>query len=127
MQVSRSASGLGLFAKEKITQGKLVSEYTGDLISTEEAELRGGKYLFQIDSKWAIDGKGRENLSRYINHSCQPNCEVQIRRKQILIFALRNIEVGEQLGYDYGKEYFYTYIKPMGCKCAYCTSRKGRK
>lgn len=124
LKIRRSSTGLGLFADQDISQGTFVIEYTGELISIEQANRRGGKYLFKIDSELAIDAKNRENLARYINHSCQPNCEVQINRKLILIFALRDIAKGEELNYDYGKEYFLTYIKPIGCKCPYCRAKK---
>lgn len=120
LQVRRAASGLGVFSKKDFSQGSFIIEYTGELLTTQQADQRGGKYLFRIDSKWAVDGKGRENLSRYINHFCRPNCEVQISRRLILIYALKDIVKGEELGYDYGKEYFLTHIKPKGCKCPYC-------
>lgn len=121
LKVRRSSAGLGLFTEKDLPQGTFIMEYTGELISTKEADSRGGKYLFRIDSRWAVDGKGRQNLSRYINHSCQPNCEVQLQRKMILIFALKDIFKGEELNYDYGKEYFLTYIKPHGCRCLHCS------
>ncbi|EKE25201.1 MAG: hypothetical protein ACD_5C00253G0004 [uncultured bacterium] len=120
LMVKRSSAGLGLFANKKIIQGTFITEYTGDLITTEEADKRGGKYLFRIDPKWVVDGKNRTNLARYINHCCRPNCEVIINRKMILIYALKDIMKGEEINYDYGKEYFLTYIKPHGCLCPYC-------
>lgn len=120
LKVKRSASGLGVFADENISQGTFIVEYTGDLITTQEADTRGGKYLFRINSKCAVDGSSRKNISRYINHFCRPNCEVQISRNMILIYAIKDISKGEELGYDYGKEYFLTYIKPNGCRCPYC-------
>lgn len=123
LKVKRSAAGLGLFADKDIARGTLVTEYTGDLITTEQADKRGGKYLFKINSKWVVDGKGRQNLARYINHCCKPNCEVIIDRKMILIYALRDIPMGEELNYDYGKEYFLTFIKPHGCLCPYCKAK----
>jgi len=124
LRVKRSASGLGLFTTKDIMQGTFIMEYTGNLISTQQAESRGGRYLFKINSKWAVDGKGRENMSRYINHFCQPNCEVQISKKMVLIYASRDIEKGEELGYDYGAEYFLAHIKTKGCKCPYCRFKK---
>ncbi|EKE11949.1 MAG: Nuclear protein SET [uncultured bacterium] len=124
LKVKRSVSGLGLFTTKNIPRGTFIIEYTGELIPTRQTGASGGKYLFKINSRWAIDGKGRENLSRYINHSCKPNCEVQINRRMILIYALRDIAEGEELSYDYGAEYFLTLIKPNGCKCPYCQLRK---
>ncbi len=127
--VKRSTVGLGLFARQSIRRGSLVVEYTGQLLPADEAYRRGGRYLFEVNSKWIVDGSGRENISRYINHSCRPNCEPRTRGMRILIYALRNIRAGEELTYDYGKEYFDELIKPVGCKCAQCApaaSRNGR-
>ncbi|MFA5872212.1 MAG: SET domain-containing protein [Parcubacteria group bacterium] len=125
ISVKRSKAGLGLYAGEPIRKGDFVIEYTGELISAKVAEERNSKYLFEINSRWTIDGRGRENLSRYINHSCRPNCDPEIKSKQIMIYAIKNIQAGEELTYDYGKEYFNEYIKPKGCRCDKC--RGGRK
>jgi SET domain-containing protein len=95
-------------------------EYTGLLLPADEAYRRGGRYLFEVNSKWIIDGKGRENISRYINHSCRPNCEPRTRGMRVLIYARRRIRPGEELSYDYGKEYFDELIKPTGCLCSHC-------
>jgi len=122
--VKRTAIGLGLFARETISRGALVVEYTGRLLPSEEAYRKGGKYLFEVNSRWIVDGSGRENISRYINHSCRPNCEPRTRGMRILIYALRTIRPGEELTYDYGKEYFDELIRPKGCRCEHCAGRK---
>ena len=72
-----------------------------------------------LENQMAIDGKGRGNLARYINHSCAPNCEPMENEVQqrIFIMARRNIKPGEEFGYDYGKEYWDEHIKPIGCRC----------
>lgn len=124
LSVKRSKTGLGVFTNEPIKKKKFVIEYTGELISDEEADRRGGKYLFTINSRWTVDGRKRHHLSRYINHSCRPNCEVKTRGKQVFIHSTKNIKVGEELTYDYGKEYFDAYIKPHGCRCAKCAERR---
>jgi len=126
LQVKRGAHGLGLFTKEHIRKGRYIIEYTGDLISSDEANRRGGQYLFELNDNWAIDGKGRENRARYINHSCQPNCEAELSadEKRVFIQAKRDIEAGEELCYDYGKEFWNTYIKPKGCRCTRCLNSK---
>jgi len=121
--VKRTKVGLGLFTRKPFLRGQLVVEYTGRLLPAEEAYRRGGKYLFEVNSRWIVDGKGRENISRYINHSCRPNCEPRTRGKRILIFARRAIKPGEELTYDYGKEYFNELIKPKGCRCDHCAGR----
>lgn len=118
--VKRSATGLGLYSNVQIKKGEFVIEYTGELLTSKEANDKGGKYLFEINSKWTIDGSGRENLARYINHSCRPNCETKIKNKHIMIYAIKMINSGEELTYNYGKEYFDAYIKTSGCKCSYC-------
>ena len=124
LKIKRSNSGLGLFAVESIKKGEFVIEYTGEVISNKEANRRGGKYLFETNKDRYIDGKGRKNIARYINHSCAPNCEVGIRRGRILVFAKKDIKVGEELCYDYGKEYFDEHIKPYGCKCHACQKKE---
>ncbi len=122
VEVKRSSAGLGLFARVAMKRGDFILEYTGERIKTEEADRRGGKYLFIINEKWVIDGKGRENLARYINHACKPNAEAESddNAKKIRVFARRKIVPGEEITYDYGKEYWNEYIKPYGCRCASC-------
>jgi SET domain-containing protein len=125
--VKRTTRGLGLFTRKPIGRGELVVEYTGRLLPAEEAYRKGGRYLFEVNSRWIIDGAGRENISRYINHSCRPNCEPRTRGKKVLIYARRNIKAGEELSYDYGKEYFDDLILPIGCKCDHCTRERTGK
>jgi uncharacterized protein len=125
--VKKTTRGLGLFTKNPIPRGKLVVEYTGRLLPAEEAYRKGGRYLFEVNSRWIIDGAGRENISRYINHSCRPNCEPRTRGKKVLIYALRKIRAGEELSYDYGKEYFDDLILPTGCKCDHCARERTEK
>lgn len=117
--VKRAAPGmgLGLYAAEPIRKGEFIIEYTGELISSEEADKRLTKYLFEIDDDYTIDGATRSNIARYMNHFCKPNVEAEIEAGEINFYARRDIEVGEELGYDYGKEYFDEFIKSHGCKC----------
>lgn len=70
-----------------------------------------------------IDGNIKSNTARRINHSCAPNCEIDLYWKRVFIFAKRNIKAGEELTYDYDTEYFDEYIKPKGCKCRKCDSK----
>jgi len=122
--VKKSATGLGLYSNLQIKKGEFVIEYTGKVLTSKEANEKGGKYLFELNSRITIDGSGRENLARYINHSCRPNCEAIIKNKHILIYSTKGIKPNEELTYNYGKEYFKEYIKPYGCKCAYCKIKK---
>lgn len=120
MKVQRSSAGLGLFTEDSIERGKFVIEYYGVLLTRAEADEKGGKYLFEINSRRVIDGSPRQNIARYINHSCRPNCETDIVKGKVYIYAKRNIKEDEELTYDYGKEYFDDFIKPYGCKCLKC-------
>jgi uncharacterized protein len=122
LEVKKSKTGLGLFAMEPIKKGAKVIEYIGDKVTTDEANRRGGMYLFELNSKWTIDGKSRKNTARYINHACEPfcNCEAEIRNGRIWILAKKNIPAGDELFYDYGIEMFDEFIRPHGCKCRKC-------
>lgn len=129
LKVKKSVTGLGLYTMEPIAKGMRVIEYTGEKITVDEANKRGGMYLFELNSKWLIDGKDRSNTARYINHACgsAANCDVDIKGGKIWISARKNIKEGEELCYDYGKEMFNEYIKPHGCKCAKCSSKPAVK
>ena len=126
-EVRRTATGLGLFALEPIPKGKRIVEYTGPRISNEEVEKSSGKYFFGVNSKWSIDGSPRSNIARYINHSCRPNAEAIISNGRVWIWSRRNIKAGEEIAYDYGKEYFEGVIEPIGCKCPKCAGTNGNK
>ncbi len=115
--VRRGISGLGLFAAENIKKGDFVIEYKGKLISNEKANKLKTRYLFELDENYTIDGSSRDNLARYINHFCKPNLEADIVAGKIVFFALKNIKEGEELGFDYGEEYFKDFISKKGCKC----------
>lgn len=122
--VKRSRTGLGLFAGEPIKKGTCVIEYTGREISEEEAYTSRSKYLFEVSRTKTIDGAVRSNTARYINHSCAPNCEIEIKKGRVLVMAKKNIKEGEELNYDYDTEYFNDYIKPKGCLCLKCSPIK---
>ncbi len=119
--IRRTKTGLGLFALKPITKGKRIIEYTGPIISNKEVDERRGKYFFQINSKWSVDGSPRSNTARYINHSCVPNAEAFISAHRVWIWSKRSIKAGEEITFNYGKEYFDDHIKPGGCKCGKCT------
>jgi len=120
-EVKRTNTGLGLFATRPIPKGKRIIEYFGPYLPNDEVEKSGRKYFFGVNSKWSIDGSPRDNVARYINHSCRPNAEAFVsQRKRVWIWSRRNIKPGEEITYDYGKEYFEGIIEPMGCKCEKC-------
>ena len=81
---------MGLFATEHIAKGTYIIEYTGEKISVEESDRRGGKYLFTVLDDVVIDGKGRENIARYINHSCRPNCYAEIDEENLKLPAVKD-------------------------------------
>lgn len=117
LAVRKSIAGLGLFAIDTIPKGSFIIEYQGPLLTDDEVNKKGGKYLFALGKTWTIDGSSRKNIARYINHSCvQTNCEPIQYAKRIKIRATKTIQPGQELFYDYGKEYFDEYIKGH-CRC----------
>ncbi len=121
--VKRSSAGLGLFVTRPFQRGKHVIEYVGRTISEAEAYTSRSKYLFEVNAKKTIDGKPRINLAGYINHSCRPNCEPTITKGRIYIKTIKNIRVGDEITYNYGKEYFDVHFKPKGCWCVKCRGK----
>lgn len=119
-EVRDSTIGLGLFARAPIAVGNRVIEYTGKRLSTPDADELNTKFLFDLENGFTIDGEGLENIARYVNHSCFPNCEAEIVGEQIFFNAIRDIDPGEELTIDYGSEYFDEFIKPIGCRCTTC-------
>jgi SET domain-containing protein len=102
--------GKGVFALAPIAAGETIIEYTGEMIDWEEALRRhphdphdpNHTFYFHIDEDHVIDALYGGNSSRWINHSCEPNCEADEVDGQVFIKALRNIAAGEELNYDYG-------------------------
>ena len=126
-RVGRSRTGLGLFATDIIRKGAFIAEYTGRIIPTKEAERlenRGSKYVYEINSRWCIDGSPRSNIARYANHSCRPNAESDTRGKKVIIRAIKTIKPGDEITYDYGNDYFKNVLKPIGCRCVKCTEKR---
>lgn len=126
-RVGRSSAGLGLFTNEGFKKGDFIIEYVGERISSKESDSRGTKYLFELNDRWTIDGAARSNTARYINHSCKPNAEVEIKRGRIIISAIKTIKPDEEICYNYGPNYFKAFIEPHGCKCAPCLGKVERK
>ena len=129
-RVGRSTTGLGLFATKPIAKRQFIVNYRGRKITNEESERReryGAKFMFEINSRWTIDGSSRHNLGRYLNHSCRPNAEPMLRGHKIYFRALRNIKPDEEITFNYGKEYFELFIKPFGCRCAACKRKAARR
>ena len=107
---------LGVYAKKAIKKGTRVIEYVGEKVTKAESSRRaekplnenseneelGAVYLFELNKRHDIDGYVKYNTARYINHSCNPNCESDVIKGKIYIIALRDIEKGEELTYNYG-------------------------
>ena len=112
----------GLYATKNIKAGVKVIEYVGKLIKKKEAQQNSkfdnskDIYLFNINEKWDLDGDWPYNTARLINHSCNPNCEVEGEGVKLWINTLREIKKGEELTYDYGFGYDADY-KQFPCKC----------
>ena len=119
LAVRRARAGLGLFAADAIPKGACIIEYVGKALTDEEYNASRSRYLFDIGGGKVIDGSPRWNRARYINHSCAPNCEPELRKRHVYIFALRDIAAGEELAYDYGTEYFEQYLG-KNCRCPKC-------
>lgn len=102
--------GRGVFATRLIPEGARIIEYKGERIDWKEAlrrdEAKGPDnfhtFFFSLDDGDIIDGGSRGNNARWINHSCEPNCEAQEDDGRVFIYALRDIQPGEELNYDYG-------------------------
>ena len=110
VQVRQSGiHGTGVFALRRIPKGTRVIEYTGERVSHAEADRRyehkdvadNHTFLFIVDGRTVIDAGVGGNEARYVNHSCVPNCETVIEGQRIFIDAVRTIEPGEELSYDY--------------------------
>ncbi len=101
--------GFGVFALRRIRRGTTVIEYTGERVTHAQANARyedksahdGHTFLFTVDSRTVIDAGVGGNEARYINHACDPNCESTTAARRVFIKALRTIQKGEELNYDY--------------------------
>ena len=104
--------GMGAFALQRLRKGQRLAEYEGEHITQAEADRRYAEagmrrhhtFLFNVDEDDVIDGKHAGNDSRFINHSCEPNCEAWNVDGRIFIHTLRNIQPGTELTYDYQYE-----------------------
>ena len=130
IQVRKSGiHGKGVFALQRLAKGETVIEYTGEVISWKEALRRhphdpkdpNHTFYFHIDDKRVIDAKFGGNAARWINHACSPSCEADEAGGRVFIKALRKIEAGEELFYDYGltidERYTHKLKKQYECRC----------
>ena len=128
--------GRGVFATQIIKKNTKIIQYIGDKITKKEGDKRSGYriknflnssrtgsvYIFELNKSYDIDGFVRKNKARFINHSCNPNCEVNIYDNEIWISSIKNINKGDELSYDYGYSFDKNDYKDHECKCGskYC-------
>ena len=122
--------GSGLFAVQNIKKGSKIIEYIGDKVTKKEGDKRADKqikqykknknngmvYVFELNKLYDIDGSVSHNHAKLINHSCNPNCEVEIINNEIWISAIKNINKNTELSYNYGYSYDTDYVDHI-CKC----------
>ena len=112
----------GLFANKDIKKDTKIIYYIGKIITKKQTEkdpkFNNGKaiYLFNINNKYDLDGDFTYNTARLINHSCNPNCEVEGKGLKLWISSIRDIKKNEELSYDYGFGFDENY-KEFPCKC----------
>jgi SET domain-containing protein len=126
-RIGRASSGLGLFATKEIKKRAYIVTYRGRLIANAEAdalEAKGSRYMFEVNSRWTIDGSKRWNVARYVNHSCRPNVEAVERKRKIVYVARRRIKPDEEITVDYGKDYFQAFIGKKRCRCVKCKEQR---
>ena len=123
--------GAGIFATRDIKKNIQIIQYIGDKVTKSEGDKRSAKrikkylnskktgsvYIFELNKKYDIDGYVKRNKARYINHSCKPNCEVDIIDDEIWIQSIKMIKKGEELSYDYGYSFDKDDYKDHICKC----------
>jgi SET domain-containing protein len=130
-RVGRSHTGLGLFATETIEHGAIIVDYRGRRIPTARARQieskRASKYMFEINSRWTLDGSSRRNLARYANHACRPNAESALVKGKIVLRAIKTIRPGDEITFDYGEEYFDLFLKAKGCRCSTCLAKASNR
>jgi len=128
---SSKIHGSGIFATEDIKKDTSIIEYIGEKITKKEGDKRsdrrirrylnsketGSVYIFELNTRYDIDGSFAYNKARYINHSCNPNCEVDIIKGRIWISSIKRIKKGEELSYDYGYSFEKDDYEDHICKC----------
>jgi SET domain-containing protein len=126
----------GVYASKDISKGTNIIEYSGEKITKEEADKRldesfkkhkekpeenAAVYIFELNDEYDLDGDIPLNDAKYINHSCDPNCDFEIKEDHIWLFAIKDIKEGEELTYNYGFDFDEdTMDHPCKCGSANC-------
>lgn len=114
--------GYGVFAVQSINKNKRIIDYAGELITNRQSEAREDRYLakgciwvFRVNRNWSRDAAVGGNVARFINHSCKPNCwiDVDAKTRTIWVRASKPIRKGQELTYDYNTE----GDKVIPCRC----------
>jgi SET domain-containing protein len=120
-----------MFAVKPFRKREYVATYRGRKIANAEAdrlEARGSRYMFEINTRWTIDGSSRRNHARYVNHSCRPNVEAIERKGGVIAYVTRRrIKPDEEITVDYGKDYFEAFITKSRCQCDKCRERRAEQ
>jgi SET domain-containing protein len=120
-----------MFAVKPFKKREYVATYRGRKIANAEAdrlEARGSRYMFEINTRWTIDGSSRRNHARYVNHSCRPNVEAIERKGGVIVYVTRRrIKPEEEITVDYGKDYFDSFITKSRCQCEKCRERRAER
>jgi len=115
--------GTGGFARADILPNTRVIEYFGEKITKEESLARcerNNEYIFALNEEWDLDGNVSWNPARFLNHSCEPNCEALLAEGRIWLVAIRGIQAGEELTFNYGYDLQDYREHPCGCGAAGC-------
>ena len=115
--------GSGAYARCDLAKGTMVIEYVGEKISKGESARRidaDNEYIFTLDDDHDLDGNVPWNPARFINHSCAPNCEAEIDGHRVFITALRDIQAGEELSFNYGYDLVDYRSHPCRCGATEC-------
>ena len=125
----------GVFAAEDIPKGTIIMEYGGIIINKEEADMvmgisaernrqnpetHAGTYIFELDTDRFLDGDIPDNDAKYANHSCEPNCDIEIGHSSVWLIALKDIKKGDEITFNYGFEiadYTEHDLKYHKCRC----------
>tara|TARA_A100000164_G_C21457651_1_gene563038 strand:- start:89 stop:568 length:480 start_codon:yes stop_codon:yes gene_type:complete len=130
-EIKSKIHGIGIVASEDIKKNTKIIQYVGEKVTKKEGDKRsadrikkyinskneGSVYIFELNKRYDIDGSPKYNKARYINHSCNPNCEVCIINNKIWIKSIKNIKKGSELFYDYGYAFDEDDFSDHICKC----------